>query len=320
MSIAEGVPFRVLSSSLSGVPRPDTGGVELRPLAVAFTSAIPAAEALPSDRVERALARCVETALTVHGAFAPPPATFGAALARGVRAAEAALGWLDACPAADLWLAAACEAGDRHALAAFERLYGPEVRRAATRTRKGPIDPEDLVQLVWQKLLVGDRESGAKIRDYTGEGDLKSWVRVVAVRALVDATRKRSGAEAPASTERAAELLFAAGGDPELEYLKRHYRFEFAGAFSEALAGLVPEDRTALRQHLVDRLTVDQIAAAHGVHRATAARWVQRSREALLSDTRRRLMARLRLSRGELESVMRMIESQLHVSVIRMLG
>ena len=179
---------------------------------------------------------------------------------------------------------------------------------------------DDFKQEVRHKLFIGKEGAGPKIAEYSGEGDLKGWIRVVAVRSLVDVGRKRSGGEAPASGDRAVEVLFAGGDDPELEYLKRHYRLEFSAAFTDAIGALAPEDRTALRHHFVDKLTIDQIAHAQGIHRATAARRVQKAREDLLADTRRRLMTRLRLSRGELESVMRMIESQLHVSVGRLLG
>ncbi len=274
----------------------------------------------PSAALDEALTRCLQAGAEAHPGIVPDLALFGGALARARREGRDPLGWLAAVRAADLWLACACERGDAAAIASFQRALAPEVRRAAQRSQRSPLDEEDLVQLVWQKLFVGDGESSPKIREYAGEGDLKGWLRVVAVRALVDVARKRSGGESPASGERAADMLFAAGADPELAYLKQHYRVEFAAAFTEAIGALDPEDRTSLRPHFVDRLTVDQIASVHGIHRATAARRVQKAREALLSDTRKRLMARLRLSRGELESVMRMIESQLHVSVGRLLG
>ena len=74
-----------------------------------------------------------------------------------------------------------------------------------------------------------------------------------------------------------------------------------------------------LRAHFVHGLNIDEIAAAHGVHRATAARRLAKAREDLLRDTRRILLARLSLSRDELASVMRLIESKLHVSVERLL-
>lgn len=284
----------------------------------AFLAACPSARVGPD--LDALLSRAIVEARAVHPAVRPKAATFGAALARGVRDGRDPLSWLDQVRVPDLWLATACEAGDAEAMATFERALAPEVRRAAQRSQTSTLDGDDLLQLVRQKLFVEASEGGAKIREYAGEGDLKGWVRVVAVRLLVDVGRKKSGGEAPASGERAVDMLFTADADPELEYLKRHYRAEFATAFTEAIASLDPEDRTSLRQSLVDGLNIDQIAHAHGVHRATAARRVQKAREALLSDTRMRLMARLRLSRGELESIMRMIESQLHVSVGRLLG
>lgn len=293
---------------------------EVRAGFLAACSSGPAAADGGGPELDAVLARRIGEATAAYPSFAPPSGVFGRALARGLKEGRDPLRWLEQLRAADLWLATACEAGDAEAMATFERTLAPEIRRAAQRSQKSVVDADDLLQLVSQKLFVESPDAAPKIREYSGEGDLKGWVRVVAVRLMVDVGRKKSGGEAPASAERAVDALFAAGADPELEYLKRHYRAEFATAFTEAIASLDPEDRTSLRQSLVDGLTVDQIAHAHGVHRATAARRVQKAREALLSDTRMRLMARLRLSRNELESVMRMIESQLHVSVGRLLG
>ncbi len=80
---------------------------------------------------------------------------------------------------------------------------------------------------------------------------------------------------------------------------------------------LSPGERNLLRQHFSDGLTVDEIGALHGVHRATAARRVAKARSQLFAGTRRTLMDNLGLNRSELDSVMRMIESNVHVSVQR---
>ncbi len=56
------------------------------------------------------------------------------------------------------------------------------------------------------------------------------------------------------------------------------------------------------------------------MHRATAARWLQAARAAVLDGTQGELIRRLRLSRTELANVMRLIESQLDVSLPRLLG
>lgn len=57
----------------------------------------------------------------------------------------------------------------------------------------------------------------------------------------------------------------------------------------------------------------------HGVHRATAARWVDAARETVLAGTQRELIRRLRISRSELASVIRLIQSQLELSLLRVL-
>jgi RNA polymerase sigma-70 factor, ECF subfamily len=52
-----------------------------------------------------------------------------------------------------------------------------------------------------------------------------------------------------------------------------------------------------------------------GVHRATAARWLARVRHRLQQETLDRLAARLRLGTHEVESVLRLIRSELDVSL-----
>ncbi len=80
-----------------------------------------------------------------------------------------------------------------------------------------------------------------------------------------------------------------------------------------------PEERNVLRDHYAQGLGIDQIAAIHGIHRATAARRLATAREAILRETRQLLMQRLKVSRAELESVVRLIESQMHVTMERIL-
>jgi RNA polymerase sigma-70 factor (ECF subfamily) len=72
--------------------------------------------------------------------------------------------------------------------------------------------------------------------------------------------------------------------------------------------------------HLLDGASIDRIAAVHSVHRATAARWLERIRERLASGTRRLLQERLRVSRDELASLVRLIDSQLDLSLSTLLS
>jgi RNA polymerase sigma-70 factor (ECF subfamily) len=108
--------------------------------------------------------------------------------------------------------------------------------------------------------------------------------------------------------------------DPELAYMKATYRAAFKAAFQEALESLQGRERTLLKQQIVDGLGIDELGALYDVHRATAARWVAAAREKLLVRTRRTFMLRARISSDECESIMRMVRSQLDVSLHRRLA
>src|SRR5205823_6435332 len=111
--------------------------------------------------------------------------------------------------------------------------------------------------------------------------------------------------------------LPAVAADPVLEELKAKYRAELANAFRIALDALSKRDRTLMRYQLVDGLTIDDIGKLHRVHRATAARWLSAIRDGLVEHTRALLAAALGVDSVEAASIVRMVQSQLDVSVIR---
>jgi len=111
-----------------------------------------------------------------------------------------------------------------------------------------------------------------------------------------------------------------AGDDPELEYMKRTYAHEFRAAFAEALGQLGAREQTLLRYHHVDGLNIDEIGAIYRIHRVTAFRWIEKAKELLARSTLEILRGRLRLPANELDSVLRMIRSQIHLSLVRHLG
>jgi RNA polymerase sigma-70 factor (ECF subfamily) len=108
--------------------------------------------------------------------------------------------------------------------------------------------------------------------------------------------------------------------DPELDFLKVRYRAEFRAAFYETLRNLGIDERNVLRFHYMDGLTIDEIGAAYGVHRATVARWLARAREDVLEKTRRALSERLKVDTQEAASVIALIQSRLEVSLARLLA
>jgi RNA polymerase sigma-70 factor (ECF subfamily) len=233
-------------------------------------------------------------------------------------AADAPVDALEGLSIEDLYLAFACGTGTPGAVEAFERAYGGELGVAVSRMRGGP-SADDARQLVHQKLFVAAGGSRPKILEYSGRSGLRQWYRVTLMRTLVDDLRRRKRDEPIGKGEQDFLDVPSPKADPETEYLKKLYGHEFRAAFEEAVRRLTPEDRNVLRSHYAGGLSIDQIASVFGIHRATAARRVNRAKETLLAETRRRLAERLQMSRRELESVMRLIESQLHVSVQRLL-
>jgi RNA polymerase sigma-70 factor (ECF subfamily) len=235
--------------------------------------------------------------------------------------AEAAL---DGLRPADLYLACACARGLPAAIAAFDRDYIREVDIALARMRIGPPRLSDVKQLVRQRLFVGGGTAGAptsagKISEYGGRGDLRRWVRSVAVRTCLNDLRKGKR-EVLVDDDHLIAQHAVASDDPEVEYMKRTYAGEFKAAFAEALGGLGPRDQTLLRYHHVDGLNIDEIGAIYRVHRVTAFRWIEKAKEHLVKATLDALKARLKLPSGELDSVLRMIRSQIHLSLVRHLG
>jgi RNA polymerase sigma-70 factor (ECF subfamily) len=231
---------------------------------------------------------------------------------------------LDGLRAADLYLACACAAGSDAAIAAFDRHYMKEVDIALARMRVGPPRSQDVKQLVRQRLFVGTRlEGGApapgKISEYAGRGDLRRWVRSVAVRTCLNDMRKGKQEVLTDDDQLIAQHAMP-GDDPELAYMKRTYAAEFKQAFGEALAGLGAREQTLLRYHHVDGLNIDEIGAIYRVHRVTAFRWLEKAKAQLVDATLAGLRVRLRLSPQELDSVLRLIRSQVHLSLVRHLG
>lgn len=264
---------------------------------------------LAGEELEAALARLVSAARAEHPEVRLSPEAFVAHLAerlpaRGVREALSRL------HAADLWLACACSQGDGRALAIFEERFLPEVDRAVQRGAGGLSD--EVRQRVRERLLVAE-DGPPRIARYEGRGPLKAWVRVSASRALSNLKREERR-EVPVDDPEAAGPSFRPA-DPELSFLKARYRGEFKQAMKEAAGSLTPRQRTLLKLCFVDGQSYADVARLHRVNRSTVMRWVDDATARLLEETRRILGARLAVSRGELESLLAVVRSQLSVSL-----
>jgi RNA polymerase sigma-70 factor (ECF subfamily) len=225
------------------------------------------------------------------------------------------LGVNDPPHASDLYLACACTLGSSEALAAFDREFLLNVPRFVAHIDNSEAFGEEVRQILREKLLLSPPGAVPKIGHYSGKGPLGGWVRVSAVRAAIDLRRSR-GDESDRSE--LADVV-AEQSSPEMAFIKARFRGEFQQALEAALKGLPPKDKNLLRMHFVDGLSIDRIGVVYNIHRATAARWIVRSRQHLLRETYRYLRERLRLSPSEFESLAALVRSQLDLHISRLL-
>lgn len=218
---------------------------------------------------------------------------------------------------ADVVLASALAHGAAGAIEAFTATYASHLRAIIGRTVASETLREEAFHAVFTHLFVAEPGAQPRISGYRGTGDLLAFVRIAAVRVTLSLLRK----EKPVDDDSESELASTAalGSDPELIYLKELYRNEFRASFQAAVAALDKRAKTLLRYQLIDGLSIDKVAAIYDVHRATAARQIADARAALVQGTRNELMARLRIESAEMESILRLIESQVDVSVRRLL-
>ena len=213
--------------------------------------------------------------------------------------------------AIDLYLTCACTAGDAKAVARFEHEFFGTAREAVRRIAPEHAIVDEALQLLRVRLFVASgKEPG--IAGYAGRGSLAGWVRIAATRIALTLLRGRRSD----GGEQELERFIAPQPDPELELNKRRYGAEANAALREAFGGLTARERNLLRQHFVDGLGIDQLGKLYGVHRATAARWLDKARRSLERATRQLLKQRLgNIGGSTIDSILQMVQSDLHVSL-----
>jgi len=202
--------------------------------------------------------------------------------------------------------------GQRDALDRYERELVPMITAKLRRRGLTADTIADVQQTLRARLFVGDGE-GPAIARYEGRAALKSWILVSALR---EAVRVRDKAAREPATDDDALIALADRADvmaPATD--KQRYHDAFRQAFRSALAALSPRDRVLLRMHVLDGLTIDQIAGVQGVHRATAARWIERAREAVSKNVRRDLMKQLGTDPFEADELLRWLHSRVELSL-----
>lgn len=226
------------------------------------------------------------------------------------------LSGLEAVNGADLYLACACVRGDGFAIRTLESQHFAMIESAVAQLRADPALIDEVKQIVREEVLVGVGGRKPSLSSYSGRGALGGWLRVTAVRSALRVLKKQGVCrDEPAL----ADNLPGLHKDPELDHLKALYQQEFHQGVESAIRSLSDRDRNLLRYHYIDGLTVDDLAALYRAHRATVARWIAKARDDIFELTRQALTAKLDVGSSEYQSILRLIRSQMHITLSELL-
>jgi RNA polymerase sigma-70 factor (ECF subfamily) len=219
---------------------------------------------------------------------------------------------LAALRARELYLLCAFGLRYRAAHAVIEADYMPLVRQALLRLGAAEALIADIQQELCSRLIEKQDPTIVR-RGYAGRGDLGGWLCTAAVREA--GLRHKRGQREVALGQGSGDTLPDQGKDPEATVLSGGLKEAFQASFREAVASLTSRERNLLRYHFLAALTVDKIGDIYGVHRATAARWVARAQERLVTQTRDLFVRRTHISTESLPRIMEQIQSQISINL-----
>jgi RNA polymerase sigma-70 factor, ECF subfamily len=288
-------------------------------LAVAFEGAlVPEVRDRFTDRaaLQLQLAAGLAAAQTEWPGLAIAPARFSSELARRL-AATATPELLGQLRYADVYLAIGCAAGDERAIKACEDAVLSQVNIAGKHVRATADQIAEVRARVQRILFVDEPTRPAATSEFAGRGDIRGYVRVIATRELIRLVN-RERREVHVDDETMFDALVPAG-DPALSMMRERYRGDVDQAMRTALASLDDRSRALLRYSLIDGWSIDRIGKLYGVHRATAARWIAETRELLGERIRETLAARLAMATADVDSIVRLVQSRVDMSLERLL-
>lgn len=216
---------------------------------------------------------------------------------------------------ADLALAFQALQGDAATIAELYAVVERAARPALLVAGYTATIADDAIQETATLLLVGPVDDPRPLLvTYQGRARLAAWIKTIALRTasrLVEISRRMHGDDA---------LLddLAGGQDPASAVVKAELRPAVRAAFAAAVRELSYVDRELLASVVVRGETIDQLSRRHGIHRATAARWVGRARAALDEGLRRELARALALSPSEVSSVLSAVATSIELTPARL--
>lgn len=217
----------------------------------------------------------------------------------------------------DIFLAAACEIQDPAAMREFDRLYLSRIGSFIARVSKDPDVVDEVAQQLRIRMLSG---TDPRIGHYRGEGPLEGWVRVAAMRTVLNIVEsQRSHQHVPVNENQLGDAL-----SPYLAADHFAQGAQLRPAVQKALTAALEEqssrNKAILRLHFVEHLNIEEIGLLYRVHRATVARWLVSIRREVFSRVQEHLELQFKVTPSEFISLFSAVRSDLHASLSRILG
>jgi RNA polymerase sigma-70 factor (ECF subfamily) len=263
------------------------------------------------------LATAMATAGAAWDGFVVAPARFAAYVATRASDAAALAELLTPATLAELYLACACADGDAAAIASLEARYFPSVTGALSRMRLSSAAVDEVLQWLRGHLFLPLGNGRRGIAGFRGvRGTLAGWLGVIAVREgcrVLQRGRRHAG-------NGDDELMRLSGSehDAERQYARKWSQDAFMRAFVGALAELTDREKSLLRLHYLDGVTLEQLATLYRKDRATAVRWLAAARQRLFDRTRAQLVEQLGVPFSDCDSIIRSAREQLELTFHRL--
>lgn len=223
--------------------------------------------------------------------------------------------YLNRLVAGDLLLTHRVLEQDSEALSLLERQYLLPIARRS----KSPTPADEFLQDLRVHLLATGGNGAVRLRQYRGTGALRAWLKMIATRLDIDRSRRRRAKpDAARSEEIDAERLIGEL-DPEAAFLKERYVGIFNEALERSISLLSASDAAILKLSYVEGVNAADVGRIFGLSGRTIQRRLLSIREELMSKTRERVSAELQLDTSEVDSVLDLVKSQLHVTLARVL-
>lgn len=222
----------------------------------------------------------------------------------------------------DLYLCIAVLDGNSMAYVAFDYKLRAAAKQAAIRFKAGPDVVDELAQNLFEKLLLPSTDSPARLHGYAAKGSLDRWLQAVAIRTQLNAMR---GVKREILIDDGAifDALLQPTASASVEPSKDRYRDALRTAFAKALENLADQEKVLLRMAYLERVNLEGLGRTLGVSRATAHRRLAAARDSLAQGIEaclgEELSANAALSPGQLASIRRLVQSQISVSLGRIL-